>query len=69
MAQLLRCLLLKHENLSGIPNTHGEKLGVVSHTPAILMLGRQRRGNPWSLCLPSLVKLVSSRFSEGAHLN
>lgn len=47
MAQLVKCLLCKHEDLSLISNTHIKSWVVAEFI--ILLLERWRQKDPWSL--------------------
>lgn len=46
MAQWIKLLAHKPEDLSSIPNTQEEKLGMAKHA-VIQALGRQRQKDPW----------------------
>lgn len=48
MAQLLKCLLHTHEDLSLIPRSHVNMPGMVAHAYPVI-LGSWRQDDPWGL--------------------
>lgn len=48
MAQLLKCLLHTHEDLSLIPRSHINMSGMVAHAYPVI-LGSWRQDDPWGL--------------------
>lgn len=68
VAQLVKCLTSKHEELSSGPQ-HPINLGLVAYALESQSLGRWRKENPRACGIASLAKLVSSRFSQSLDHN
>lgn len=64
MAQLVRCLLYKHEDLSLVPISHVQTSGISSGTCNPSM-GESDKGRTPGLMTNQFILLASSRFNEG----